>query len=140
MCNEAQTDWDEKLDTVLMGYRASRQDSTNHSPYFMLFQQQMRLPIDAEYLPPQEMEDSFEDVIDDLIASRKRVFGDAKKNLTSAQTKQKESYDLKHQPVLFSVGSQVLLENTAQKNRKGGKLEPAWLRPYTVNKYVGKGL
>ena len=123
MCNEAQTDWDEKLDTVLMGYRASRQDSTNHSPYFMLFQQQMRLPIDAEYLPPQEMEDkesSFEDVIDDLIASRKRVFGDAKKNITSAQTKQKESYDLKHQPVLFSVGSQVLLENTAQKNRKGG--------------------
>ena len=47
---------------------------------------------------------------------------------------------MKHQPVLFSVGSQVLLENTAQKNRKGGKLEPAWLGPYTVNKYVGKGL
>ena len=70
----------------------------------MLLQQQMRLPVDAEYLPPQEMEDkesSFEDVIDDLIASRKRVFGDAKKNTTSAQTKQKESYDLKHQLVLF---------------------------------------
>ena len=74
------------------------------------------------------------------ITSRNREFGDAKKNITSAQTKQKESYDLKHQPVFFSVGSQVLLENTAQKNRKGGKLEPAWLGPYTVNKYVGKGL
>ena len=81
MCIEAQTDWDEKLDTVLMGYRASHQDSTNHSPYFMLFQQKMRLPIDAEYLPPQEMEDkesSFEDVIDDLTRKMVPITGRAR--------------------------------------------------------------
>ena len=34
----------------------------------------------------------------------------------------------------------MLLENTAQKQRKGGKLEPGWLGPYTVNRCVGKGL
>ncbi len=28
--------WEEKIDMVLMGYRASRQASTKHSPYFML--------------------------------------------------------------------------------------------------------
>jgi len=48
VCNDNQTNWDEKLDTVLMGYRASCQASTKHSPYYMLFQQHMRLPIDAE--------------------------------------------------------------------------------------------
>ena len=42
---------EDKLDTVLMGYRASQQASTKQSPYFMMFQQQMRLPIDAEILP-----------------------------------------------------------------------------------------
>jgi len=49
--NESQSDWDEKIDTVLMGYRASRQASTKKSPFFMLFQQDMKLPIDNEVLP-----------------------------------------------------------------------------------------
>ena len=48
--NASHTDWDEKLGTILMGYRASKQASTKHSPYFMCFQQDMRLPIDNEVL------------------------------------------------------------------------------------------
>ena len=48
MVNDAHTDWDEKLDTILMGYRASIQASTKHSPYYMCFQQHMRLPVDNE--------------------------------------------------------------------------------------------
>ena len=38
------------------------------------------------------------------------------------------------------MGTEVLLENTVQKQRKGGKLEPAWLGPYTINRSIGKGL
>ena len=34
----------------------------------------------------------------------------------------------------------VLLENTAQKQRKGGKLCPAWLGPYTNSRNLGKGV
>ena len=40
--DESQSDWDEKIDTVLMGYRASRQSSTKQSHYFMLFQEKMQ--------------------------------------------------------------------------------------------------
>ncbi len=40
----------------------------------------------------------------------------------------------------INVGTEVLLENTAQKQRKGGKLEPTWLGPYIVNRCMGKGL
>ena len=45
LVDDSQTDWDEKIDVVLMGYRASRQASTKHSPYFLLFQQQMTIII-----------------------------------------------------------------------------------------------
>ena len=50
LVDEFQTNWDEKIDTVLMGYRASRHTSTKHTPYFLLFHQQnlMCLPIDNE--------------------------------------------------------------------------------------------
>ena len=49
--SETHDDWDLKLDTVLMGYRASRQASTKFSPYYMLFQKEMRLPIHNKICP-----------------------------------------------------------------------------------------
>ena len=41
---------------------------------------------------------------------------------------------------MLKVGTVVLLENTMQKQRKGGKLEPLWLGPYTIHRDLGKGL
>ena len=49
-------------------------------------------------------------------------------------------YACKHQPDELPEGTLVLLENTAQKQRKGGKLCPAWLGPYTISKNLGKGV
>ncbi len=40
----------------------------------------------------------------------------------------------------INIGTETLLENTAQKQRKGGTLEPTWLGPYIVNRCMGKGL
>ena len=142
MCDEDQGNWDEKIDMVLMGYRASRQASTKHSPYYMLFQQHMRLPIDTEVLSPatDEGELDLDSAIHSLIESRDRVFKHAENNIVSAQKNQKETYDRKHQPGDIAVETKVLLENTAQKQRKGGKLEPAWLGPYVIHRCIGKGL
>ena len=38
------------------------------------------------------------------------------------------------------MGAEVLVENTADNQRKGGKLNPAWFGPYTVTKDYGKGI
>ena len=137
--NDNQDNWDEKINTILMGYRASRQASIKHSPYFMLFQAEMRLPIDSELLPGQPEERTPEEVIEHLLKSREEVFTTAEANIKSAQGKQKETYDRKHQQVsTLSVGMKVLLENTAQKQRKGGKLDSRWLGPYFINRDLGK--
>ena len=53
--DESHSDWDMKIDTVLLGYRALRQGSTKFSPYFMLFQQEMRLPIHNDVRPKSNM-------------------------------------------------------------------------------------
>ena len=109
MVNESQSDWDEKIDTVLMGYRASRQASTKHSPYFLLLHQQMRLPIDGEVLPSScdEQEDEEEVDLDQkiqiLLASREKAFKAVEANITAAQKCQKETYDRKHQPQVWGV-------------------------------------
>lgn len=181
-CSETHDDWDLKLDTVLMGYRASRQASTKFSPYYMLFQKEMRLPIQNEVCPESggEVEPGVEvaeagdeaesgvevaeagdevpefgvkpgvavvepateqdDLIEKLLTARELAFKQAEENILNAQKKQKESYDRKHQPKVLPVGARVLLENTKQKQRKGGKLEPIWLGPYTISRDLGNGL
>ena len=35
---------------------------------------------------------------------------------------------------------EVLVENSQQKERKGGKLTDRWLGPYTINRNLGKGV
>ncbi len=145
---EAHEDWDVKLDTVLMGYRASRQASTKFSPYYMLFQKEMRLPIHTEVGPDLETQSEQDDpkqkdsevIMEELLIAREQAFKKAEENIMAAQKTQKETYDRKHQPKVLPVGTRVLLENTKQKQRKGGKLEPLWLGPYTISKDLGKGL
>ena len=145
LVDESQTNWDEKIDTVLMGYRASRQASTKHSPYFLLFHQQMRLPIDSEVLPSSlDQEDDDEDDLDQkiqiLLDARQKAFKEVEANIEAAQKSQKETYDRKHQAQVLPEGTEVLLENTYQKQRKGGKMDPLWLGPYTIHRNLGKGL
>ena len=97
----------------------------------------MRLPIDSELLPDSDKapdradppEDEISGTIDLLLKRREKAFEIAETNIKSAQTKQKETYDRKHQPPTFSVGSKVLLENTvcmslSQKLEKSSRRRP----------------
>ena len=144
LCNDDHTDWDDKINTVLMGYRASSLASTKHSPYFMLFQQEMRLPIDVEVMPipsdPKgQPEEDLEATIQALLERREQVFEKAE-NIKNAQKKQKETYDRKHTPEELPVGTEVMVENTAQKDRKGGKLDDMFKGNYFIHERLGKGI
>lgn len=52
-----------------------------------------------------------------LLASREKAFKAVEANITAAQKCQKETYDRKHQPQVLLEGTEVLLENTHQKQR-----------------------
>ena len=81
----------------------------------------MQLPIDAELLPVNE-DGSFDDIdriVDIALQSRINSYASAKENIEAAQLKQKEKYDRKHLPEELPKGTEFLLENTKQKQRKG---------------------
>lgn len=106
-----------------MGYRASRHASTKQSPYHMLFQW---LSIDAEIIPQSsEQQDDLDTVVDALLESREKAFEKVQVNMSKAQKQQKETYDRKRMKEELKVGREVLLENTAQQQRKGSQLECA---------------
>ena len=109
----------------------------------MFFQQEMRLPIDSEIMQSTVGEpeaDHIDETVTALLQSREQAFAKAKENIDKAQKSQKETYDRKHVQAELAVGTRVWLENTAQKQRKGGKMDPVWLGPYTINRSIGKGL
>ena len=55
-----------------------------------------------------------------LLERRQQVFSKAKESTDKAQSKLKEQYDAKHSNETFAIGTQVLVENTEDKQRKGG--------------------
>ncbi len=73
--NDNQDNWDEKINMILMGYRALRQASIKHSPYFMLFQAE-KLRCVCRLIVSRTPEE----VIEHLLKSREEV-------LTSSQHK-----------------------------------------------------
>lgn len=77
-----------------MGYRASSQASTKYSPFFVMYQEQMRLPIDVNMMPIATDCDTLEDedldkTIQVLLDRRKEIFEKVEKNISTAQQKQK---------------------------------------------------
>ena len=105
----------------------------------------MRLPIDAELQGSTSNAEvahdgDIEQTVAALLKSREIAFEKAKENISKAQQAQKETYDRKHVQSELPLGTKVWLENTAQKQRKGGKMDPIWLGPYSINRSLGKGL
>ncbi len=116
-----------------------------------MFGRHPRLPIDAEYETANSADDqdivlnepTDEDIkhaLENLLTTNNEARELASKNIKNAQQKQKEYYDLKHSTEIFEKGIEVLMENTSQKQRKGGKLTDKFLGPYIINRHVGKGL
>ena len=130
MVDQDQKNWDLKIETVLMGYRASRQASTKYSPYFWLFQKEMRFSIDNEIIPNEElhvhMENDLEISVEAYLRTREKLFEATSSSILLAQSEQKELYDRKHMPNVLQIGTKVLKENTHQKQRKG---DDCWLGP-----------
>ena len=57
------------------------------------------------------------------------MFVKASLNISASQKEQKKQYDRKHQTKQLPIGTMVLVENSHQKQRKGGKMDDC----YTVH-------
>ena len=51
-------------------------------------------------------------------------------NISASQKKQKKQYDRKHQTKQLSIDTMVLVENSRQKQRNGGKMDDRYTGPY----------
>ena len=144
---EKKDSWEEYLNTCVFAYNTARHESTNYTPFELMFGRKPLLPIDID-MEKKDAEVFLVDCtkagdypIDDAREAHEKVLEKAKENITKAQKKQKFHYDKRHfKPGCYSVGAKMLVKDFNRKKRKGGKLDYKWKGPYTITQCLGRGL
>lgn len=111
MVNEAQNDWDTKLDSILFAYRASKHRSTGYSPFYMMYHREPRLPVcknvgcDVENALMEVKSDlaNTDEFIQKMLNRQEDVMKEAKKSIAKAQKEQKDGYDKRHIPEVHII-------------------------------------
>nr|XP_055059891.1 uncharacterized protein LOC129443447 isoform X2 [Misgurnus anguillicaudatus] len=135
--------WDLYLDAVMFGIRTKKQITTKHSPYFLMFGREARYPseIPEHYQVDRAVEEvvAKEDVFSGIHQQEKIFQVLRKQNLDAVERKNQESRE-KNQGPLFNTGDLVWRQNVRSQQRKGGKLDPDFLGPFTVSRVEGKSV
>ena len=95
MVNDQQ---DDCVDDVLFAYRTSRKDSTKFTLFFVMYNHEARLPIEASMpCKSKEFDDTnVDEKVTMLLEMKKQIHDQVKSNILKAQEKQKRQYDRKH--------------------------------------------
>ena len=132
-CHENQKDWPQKLPGIMMAYRMGiSTQSTQFSPYFLVFGREMLVPFDTAITPKQNLAKNakihLKAVLDNLEDAR--VI--AKENIHKAQEKYKTQYDKKALETRLEPGDQVWLYCIKTPKGVSRKLHRKWLGPYYI--------
>nr|XP_047142905.1 uncharacterized protein LOC124817139 [Hydra vulgaris] len=148
-CNDRHSTWDTHLDACTFAYNTSKQKSIKYTPFELMFGRKPILPIEFEVAgeSPESLlfdfnarPESSQHFMNKIIEERSCILEKAKKNIETAQEKQKLHYNKKHaNPFVYAIGSKVLIKDFLRKKRKDGKLDFRWLGPFCILKNLGKG-
>ncbi|KAI7812544.1 hypothetical protein IRJ41_004000 [Triplophysa rosa] len=132
--------WDKHLDAIMFGLRTKKQMTTKLSPFQMMFGREARYPsevpedyqIDSSVEAFMGIEEMTEGVLklDEVLQTALTHTAQVQKRMTRKEQKA--------QKVKFSVGNKVWRCNIQSQQRKGGKLDPNFLGPYTIKNIEGK--
>ena len=133
--NPNQDDWPSILPGILMAFHNTPADnSTEFSPYFLLFCQNMRTPLDVaiqgnlQDVAPYYRTD-LQTFIDNVKLSRHIANETMERHLQMNKTR----FDTKTKDPEFHVGQYVWLYNTAVPVGYSHKLRAKWCGPYTIS-------
>lgn len=123
-----QNNWDEKMIWALMLYNTTPHESTQMSPYTILYGKNPRSPLTLPLVENSDVRTSF--------SNHEDIRAFARTNMLAAQASQKRYFDLKRKPQDFQIFDLVMLRSHAPPRGLSKKLAPTWKGPYTVLKLL----
>ena len=132
LVNNERNDWDEHIPYVLMAYRSTPQQSTNCTPYKLLFGREMCLPIDLMVGKPRPMRRQYTcetEYVEWLEETIQHAHDYARQRLKLAARRQKNYHDANVRPFQYKTGMFVWRWYPPKGK---GKLSKGWTGPYRI--------
>ncbi|XP_046686638.1 uncharacterized protein LOC124372302 [Homalodisca vitripennis] len=123
-----QRDWDLYVSLTCFSYNTSVQETTRHTPFFLMYGREARLPIDVSLRQHASEDPQVEEVLERVQKCRE----DVQKIVSGTQKKQKQRFDRTHRHVEFEPGEQVMVWTPIRKKGRSTKLLHRWYGPYQV--------
>lgn len=133
---DMQDDWIDYLPGIMMAYRATpATQSTDYSPFFLLYGREMSLPIDTSLVPKDHLTQDNKIFLARILQNLETTRTIAAKNIELAQQKYKQNYDKRTKDPEFRPGQRVWLYCTKVPVGKAPKLHRKWVGPYYITRF-----
>lgn len=119
--------WDTYLSSVEMAYRTSVNETTRHTPFFLVYGRDPILPMDTLLNPKFKYHG--EDYVPITLQRLHVAFEAVKKNMSEARERNKHNYDKRAVDRQFEPGDAVYLYDATVKSGSTKKLTSPW-RPF----------
>lgn len=139
---EKENRWDENLEEVLFAYRTNKQDTTQETPFYLLYGREANLPIEEilRKIPQEtaEKESELKRRFELIELQNKR--NEIQDRIREKQKKQETYHNKKiKKEENFVIGEKVLLKEASKEKQWSGKLSQNWKGPYYIHEVYGKG-
>ena len=125
--------WDLYLPYVLFAYRTSPHDSTQMTPFKLMYGREAILPTPELLLPPKERNETFLGTyVEEVTDKMSSIWKLAQQHISKAQAHQKASHDKKAKEPKFHIGDRVLLYSPRDKTGPLRKLALPNKGPYII--------
>ena len=119
------------MNQTLAAIRFHPNESSKFSPYYLLYNRDVVLPLDTLLKPRRRY--AGEDQHKIILQEQHKAFLLVHRNMKLSKEKQKEQADKRSEDVQLQVGDPVYLKNNRRKN----KLDKKWLPYYRIIKQTG---
>ena len=131
--NDEQNNWSTQLPYVMTAYRTSVHESTGYTPHFLVYGQEICLPIDFMYPSPN---DRLPSNTNEFVSARKlafqKAYESARSTLNQNQKRRNELYNRKVHGPFYQEGQKVLLQSPVVPVGKSPKFFCPWKGPYVI--------
>eukprot|EP01121_Diplochlamys_sp_Union-15-3_P009686 TRINITY_DN2647_c0_g1_i2.p1 TRINITY_DN2647_c0_g1~~TRINITY_DN2647_c0_g1_i2.p1 ORF type:complete len:1234 (+),score=100.53 TRINITY_DN2647_c0_g1_i2:684-4385(+) len=125
------SDWDTKVDAITFAYNTSEHAVMRHSPYFLLFGQEARMPFEA-VLDTRLSESTVQQHIQDMISDLDKAWNAAREAQEDFKRRQHQKSNPTQLPPKVREGDKVMLRTPGAR-----KLEDQWEGPFEVIEVIG---
>ena len=124
--------WEHHIRRLCLAYNTSVNPTTGHTPFFLMFGRQVRMPVDIMYGTPGVSSAPVPKYVAELRDSLTSAYQQVRTTTAAKLKRQKEFYDRKVHGQPFDKGDLVWLNSPAVPKGKPKKLHCPWTGPFKV--------